>query len=112
MVDTQLLSSTMENVKLVFPSLLDLWEFTQISNSNCGKIIIEDKYLECVCSKEALILAVKIYKATIIEKYEADESNTAFEYNGYGLVSKIVSFKRHCMGFTCHYSPSGVGRKA
>ena len=58
----------MKKVLLIFPSINDLWEFTQVSRCSSCEVKVDQKTLECQCSKKDIDLAVKKYKARAIIK--------------------------------------------
>ena len=58
----------MKKVVLIFPSINDLWEFTQVSKCSSCEVKVDQKTLESECSKKDIDLAVKKYKARAIIK--------------------------------------------
>lgn len=55
----------MVKVRLVFPSLFQLWDFKQVFRTSVLKTICSKRSLVCLCSDALLELAVHAYNAKV-----------------------------------------------
>lgn len=55
----------MTKVKIVFPSLFELWDFKQMFRNRVLKTICLRRSLICLCSEAEIELAIYAYKAKV-----------------------------------------------
>lgn len=59
--------AVMVKVRIIFPSLFELWDFKQVFRSNVLKTICRRRSLVCLCSDALIELAVYAYKANVVQ---------------------------------------------
>ena len=67
----------MKKVKIVFPSLLQLWDFKQLFRKRVLKTFCLRRSLICLCSESEIELAIHAYNARVLNTESKEEVVTA-----------------------------------
>jgi hypothetical protein len=78
----------MMKVRIVFPTLLQLWDFKQIFRKRVLKTSCLKRSLICVCSEAEIELAIHGYNAKVLSADEKDGKNS-FPQQDHGFTKSL-----------------------